>query len=461
MMRCRTIQAVLVVALLALASGAVRAGEPAAPPPGPAAASAAPADAGSAKAAEPPHGGVAVARATWRTIVAAVLRFLAWGGKNAFPITLGLIVILAVVSAIVVRRVNDRCLKSLKRYTVVVQLKDGKKQRGRMLLRSTGFELLYASRDSADSDLEREEEPGVADVPRSFVFYQPEYGKIYAIIHYLDEIGRRERARRDRYVRGVFNPSLRRRLLRDVRNILVSVRDTLLELMTAAIGRFKSIGPQAAFFATQEKYISRLGTNMLTVATDYAYDPTLECLIGHRVLVEVGNPDGTVRTLCGVLKEYSKDFMEFIDMEYPTEIRLTVTSDQGAAATEEASVSWTGASGLKVSNRARSPIEVRTLACTIIPPAAQEPRDSDDVDERCEKELLEERTGPGRWSDREGEELGQYVETTTPKVLCEVGQTESVPLPAAIIASITLTLHVKRRADVMIPRATSVIRHRV
>lgn len=470
MNRTKALLLILTV-LVALTCPAPARAQAAAPAPGAVQPNALPPDL--VRAAQPRH-----RNPVW-TVVVRVLRpigrrlkeFLDWASKNAFLCTLLLISILAVISAAVSRRVSDRCLKSFRDYGVFVQLNDGRSQEGNLDIRSTGFELEYENPE--DDDLT---EP-LPVTPTSFILYQAEYAKLSAIVRFLDSLDDKETAKRNKNVKGVFRPSFWRRRRRQLRNFLASVKDSLKETTMVFIGRFKSGGQYADVVKTQEKYISKLGTDMVDVATQYAYDTLLEKVIGHRVLVEVGQAGGTTAQLSGVFKEYSKDFMEFIDVDYEQQKTVELPAEVETTRLERLIV-HRATEGLQLHNRHVYPITVESIMFTVepLPPeiggdmaepeAAQaeaEDREASDTGNNgaaaaeTTAEAPAPETPPAEAPAAPTAPVDQVVEV---RQVCDADGELGVPWPEGKIGLVRVALSTKRQADLVIPRATAVIRHR-
>jgi len=354
-----------------------------------------------------------------RAKLASVMK---WAGENAFLCTLLFVVILALLSAGLSRRVKDRCLRNFDGYKVCMELKDGTHYDGRFSAESTGFELIYDA---------PAEEPGeeVSVSPTSFILYQNEYNKLFAILRFADVLPEKEKKRRDKHVKGVFHPGVLRRASRRIRNFFASVKDSLMETITLFIGRMKNAGPQAGVFKTQEKYISKLGTEMVNVATDYSYDPMLERMIGHRVLLEVSRGDGTVTEVTAVFKEYSGGFMELIDAEYNSTVTVELENDLEPVRHCDIEISRQR-EGLVVENKGAYPVHIDSLTCRIessVPKAAD-----------------------GETSE----------EMFTVKNECPPGARIEVPLPERKAGLVKVVMIQQRTADILVPRATAVIRHK-
>jgi len=69
--------------------------------------------------------------------------------------------------------------------------------------------------------------------------------------------------------------------------------------------------------ASQDKYVTEMKTS-LAGSIGTSYEPLLERYIGHRVVFQVSRGDQTMEH-CGILKEYTADFIEIMDVDYATQ----------------------------------------------------------------------------------------------------------------------------------------------
>ncbi len=223
-------------------------------------------------------------------------------------LALVLIFISAIISSYLSRRLRDRCLKHFEGYRVCLELRDGTVARGILDAENNGLELLY----------EYPKAEGAAGwAESSFIMYKPEYPKLHAILRYHDEMDEKEKKRRAKDLACAYHPPLFRRLHRRIRNFFAALKDAVMEAFTLVMGRLKSTGPQAQLVSQQGQYVNRLGGSVIGYASEASFDPLLEKQIGLRVLTEVVEDGGGTRFLRGVLKEYSKELLEVMDVLYP------------------------------------------------------------------------------------------------------------------------------------------------
>jgi hypothetical protein len=114
---------------------------------------------------------------------------------------------------------------------------------------------------------------------------------------------------------------------RSIRNAANTVKDSLNKLVSLLIGQAARRRPGSALLATQQAEFSKVGQTVLgSVGT--SYDPMLERRVGTKVVFELDR-DGSVREYVGILKEYSSDFIEVLDVDYLSHVGVKV--DRGAA----------------------------------------------------------------------------------------------------------------------------------
>jgi hypothetical protein len=87
-----------------------------------------------------------------------------------------------------------------------------------------------------------------------------------------------------------------------------------MEVVNLLISQAKKATPAGAVLTTQDKYVTQMKQELMgSVGT--SYEPLLERYIGKRVVLELIRGD-TVFEYCGVLKEYTAEFIEVMDVDY-------------------------------------------------------------------------------------------------------------------------------------------------
>jgi hypothetical protein len=220
---------------------------------------------------------------------------------NVVLLTIGVILGLATLGAVLRVRRRDVCLKSFSGYLVYVRMKSGKQVWGTLRTESTGIELSYRT-DHFDSE---------GHIESSFIIFKGEFSNIQVIIRFIDELTGKSAKRRAKTLQRSYHPNLYRRLRRKIRNWFNILRDAVSESLTAAISAATRTSPVAA----QQARFGKSSTEVIEWFGN-AYDPIIEHHIGKKVVVEVTMPDGRVVEHVGVFREYSPDYLEIIDVEF-------------------------------------------------------------------------------------------------------------------------------------------------
>ena len=80
------------------------------------------------------------------------------------------------------------------------------------------------------------------------------------------------------------------------------------------IAQAKKASVAGNVLTTQDKYVSQMKEELMrSVGT--SFEPLLERYIGHKVVLELVQGDN-VAEYCGVLKEYTAEFVEVMDIDY-------------------------------------------------------------------------------------------------------------------------------------------------
>lgn len=231
--------------------------------------------------------------------------------------TIALIFFVALVGAFLRARHRDPCLKSFNGFHVTLERGNGKMIWGVMELEATGMELRY-----------RNSVPNGHHLESSYILYSDEYQDIQAIYRYTDSLTQQNRRQRALDVKRSFHPGPFRLLGRKCRHFLSGASNSMGEIVGILAGRLrKPVGQYIT--AAGEAHLKQLGTSVIgRVGT--SYDPLLERYVGNKVVIEVLEGTNEVHEHVGILKNYSPDFMEILDVQYPKKQALTVTRDNTA-----------------------------------------------------------------------------------------------------------------------------------
>ena len=210
------------------------------------------------------------------------------------------------IGAFIKGRKKDKCLKAFRGFIITLEDVSGKRIWGRLDIEATGMELTYTqAHDDTDGHIES-----------SYMLYKYEYGNISALIRYHDYLSDENRKRRDAELKMTYHPSRLRRCRRRIVNVFKTIRDSIMEVSNVLLSQAKKTTGAGALLKTQDKYVSQMKNEVIGSA-DTAYEPLLEKYIGHRVVTEFLHKDQPVE-MTGVLKDYTAEFIELMDVEYWT-----------------------------------------------------------------------------------------------------------------------------------------------
>ena len=228
---------------------------------------------------------------------------------NAFYLTLLFLLLSTLIGTFISGRKKDKCLKNFGGFATTLEEKSGKITWGTLHVEKTGLELLYKE-DYIDQD----------HVEKSYIMYKNEFGNIHILFRYIDELTKTNRKKRDRDKERIYHPAFYRRWMRSLRNIFNTISDRIKEAFTLLVGQAKKVGSVGEVIGGREQYIDRMQSE-ITGAVQHSYDQILEDLIGKKVVFEV-NKNDTVIEFVGILKEYTAEFIEFLDIAYKDSFQL-------------------------------------------------------------------------------------------------------------------------------------------
>ena len=221
-------------------------------------------------------------------------------------ITIIFIVLSTFVGAFIKGRKKDKCLKAFRGFIITLEDTSDKRIWGQLTIEATGMELTYTqAHNDADGHIES-----------SYILYKYEYGNISALIRYHDYLSEENLKRRNAELEKAYHPRWLRRTGRKTANIFKTVRDSVMEVSNVLLSQAKKTTGAGTLLNTQDKYVSQMKNEMIGSA-DTAYEPMLEKYIGHRVVTEFLHKEQPVE-MTGVLKDYTADFIELLDVEYWT-----------------------------------------------------------------------------------------------------------------------------------------------
>ena len=230
-----------------------------------------------------------------------------WSGfSNPFFLTICFIFLSAIVAAFIKGRNKDKCLKAFKGYMVTIEDSAGKRIWGNLHVEPTGMELLYEKpNQDADGHLES-----------SYMIYKYEYGNIASIIRFHEYLNDKQNLSRQKELKRAYHPGTIRKLSRKIANAFKTIRDTIMEVSNVLIAQGKKTSVAGGLLSSQDKYVSQM-KNEIIGSVDTAFEPLLERYIGRKVVAEFVHQDKPVE-LVGILKDYTADFVELLDVQYWT-----------------------------------------------------------------------------------------------------------------------------------------------
>ncbi len=227
-------------------------------------------------------------------------------------ITIVFIVLSTVVAAFVRRRCRDKCLKDFSNNMVTLEDASGKTIWGQLQVENTGLELIYPAKQK-DADGHDE---------ASYILYKYEYPNISALIRFRDELSREDEEQRQEELKRTYHPTLLRRLKRKIQNVFKTLRDSVMEVLNLLISQAKKSTGAGAVLSSQDKYVTQMKQELVgTVGT--SFEPLLEKYIGHKVVLELTKAD-KIFEYCGVLKDYTAEFIEIMDVDYKAQQEQSV-----------------------------------------------------------------------------------------------------------------------------------------
>jgi hypothetical protein len=314
--------------------------------------------------------------------------------------TVGLIFFLSLLGAYIRARRRDPCLKSFVGYPVTLEQSEGHILWGTLELEATGLELRYKS---SVHDAEH--------VESSYVFYAEEFANIQAIYRYADELTEEHKRRRLKDLRRSFHPGIGRRIVRNTRNFISLASESLSQVIGVIVGGLRTPPAGRYITDTSEEHLQSLGTTFISHVGN-GYDPLLENYIGQKMVFELVEGD-EVHEHVGIFKQYSADFIEILDVQFP-QPQVLPLGREGAPATKSVRVERSE-STVRVINNSHQPVLVHSLSAG------------------AEEELL--------------------------NVVVDSGETVEVH-PRTADEQVTLNLRVVRDLDMIVPRTRCRARHR-
>ncbi len=236
-----------------------------------------------------------------------------WLKDHTFAFSIITVTVITVFSTVMATLKKDKLLKSLAGHLVTIELKgsqpdsDGERHRGRLRVESEGLEVVEEQVNSSNEKV-------------SYLLREDEQKNIHAIIRYHDFLTDIEKEEREREVNRVYHPSIGVRLRRKIRNVVNEMKRVATEAFSLVFGKVREQ------FGKYAKELEEKGAEAVTFATTATYDALIDKLIGTRVVVRVKDNLEYV----GVLKDYTSQFIQLLNVDYRNRWQTTVKRDEGS-----------------------------------------------------------------------------------------------------------------------------------
>jgi len=214
-------------------------------------------------------------------------------------------------------RRRDACLAAFDDFHVTLELTEKRRVWGAMEVLPTGLELHYRNAVQDEEHLES-----------SFLLYGDEFTQIQTIFRYADDLSPDKRKQREQAIRRSFHPNPIRKLNRKTRNFISAGSASLNDILGLVIGRVQ--GSAGRFIdETSEAHLKQLGDDVIG-HVGLETDPLLERLIGTKIVFETVE-EGVVHEHVGIFKEYTRDFYEILDVQFPCQEIIPVAQQTSQA----------------------------------------------------------------------------------------------------------------------------------
>lgn len=231
-----------------------------------------------------------------------------------FIITIVVIFFGSLLGAWLRSRQRDPCLADFDDYHITLEMDSGQRIWGKLDVLPTGLEFHYRSAIQDEKHLES-----------SYLLYSSEFEHIQAIYRYGDDLDPERQARRAKEIQRSFHPNVFRKTGRSLKNFINAASESLSEMIGLVIGRARK--PAGKFIdETSETHLKQIGSNVLGhVGQDT--DPLFERLIGQKIVFETIEK-GVVHEHVGIFKDYTRDFYEILDVQFPSREKITIEKQQ-------------------------------------------------------------------------------------------------------------------------------------
>jgi hypothetical protein len=213
------------------------------------------------------------------------------------------------IGAFTTRVKRDKCLRDFNNDPITLEKITGKvTTKGILKVESTGMEFIFPVEKKGTND---------NIIRTSYLFYKYEYPQIQALIRFQDELSEDGKRKRAREIKRVYKPSVFRRTRRRVQNFFKTLGDSLKEVGNAIVSHFQKTGSSAALIKSQDKYLKQINEDLVE-SVGAAYDKLLERYIGRKIVFDLIKGEQVVK-YTGILKDYTANYIEILDVHYAVE----------------------------------------------------------------------------------------------------------------------------------------------
>ena len=223
---------------------------------------------------------------------------------SATAITILFIIFVAGLGAFIRKRSRDKCLRDFEHNTITLEDVSGKTVWGKLRVENTGLEFIYRDKQK-DADGHEE---------TSYILYKYEFPNIQTVVRFHDELSEENKTKREKELERTYHPKWPRRFKRRLLNVFRTVRDSVVEIFNLLISQAKKATPAGKVLSTQDKYVNQMKQELVG-SVGASFEPLLERYIGRKVVLEMFKGD-KVLEYCGVLKDYTAEFIEIMDVNY-------------------------------------------------------------------------------------------------------------------------------------------------
>ena len=259
---------------------------------------------------------------------------------DSFWITILVMFFVILLASYIKSMTRDRCLKDFDGSMCIGVFKNGDSVWGILDVKPTGSVLRYPKpHDNIDH------------FELSFIIYRNEYQTLKGIFRPVEDMNKVERMRRN--VQSIaLKSGFFRKLRKGFRNFFAASRDAMIETIGTLTGRLYS---KSSVISKNKKHLKDIEKGVIEFV-GYSYDPILENLVGKKVVYEIQEGDDWVEYV-GILKNYSKDFLEIFSTRFPVEIRFKIKETGQTVEHFKMRFSRTGGT-LRIRNGRSTPVKV-------------------------------------------------------------------------------------------------------